>query len=110
MARPTDLTEPDLATWLGIPHGEPGMTSIMLDQLGLCLDAAVADLEARCDLPAAWPDNVRVACLMHAARLYKRKASPEGVAGFGEFGAVRVTKLDPDVERLVAPYLTFGFA
>lgn len=50
------------------------------------------------------PDAVHQACLVQASRLLKRRDSPEGVAGFGEFGVVRVTRVDADVEALLMPY------
>lgn len=60
---------------------------------------------------AAWgwasvPDPVKQATLVKAARLFKRKNSPEGVlGGFADFGAVRITnREDPDVMMLLAPY------
>lgn len=49
-----------------------------------------------------WSDRQRLAALMLAGRLYKRKASPEGVAGFGDLGVVRVLADDPDVSLLLA--------
>lgn len=53
---------------------------------------------------AAVPQNVFQACLIHASRIFKRKDSPEGVAGWGDFGAIRVGKTDPDVLDLLQPY------
>lgn len=56
---------------------------------------------------AAVPDAVVDACMIQAARLFRRKDTPDGIAGgFGnEFGAVRVSsRVDPDVEMLLAPY------
>jgi len=51
------------------------------------------------------PYAVRQACRIQAARLYRRHESPEGVLGGGDFGLVRVgSRLDPDVELLLAPY------
>lgn len=50
------------------------------------------------------PDPVREATLLKAVGLYKRRDAPFGVAGFGEFGAVRITRQDPDVAALLAPY------
>lgn len=58
-----------------------------------------------------WPEiptAVQQATLLQAARLYKRKDSPEGVAGSSEWGLVRVPNLDPDVKALLA-YLTTPF-
>lgn len=66
---------------------------------------------ATVQLTAAWgwatpPDAVVQAALIQAARIFKRRTSPEGVlGGFGEFGAVRVSaRMDPDVALLLQPY------
>lgn len=51
------------------------------------------------------PKAIETACIIQASRIFKRYDSPLGVAGFGDFGAVRVSRfLDPDVEQLVMPY------
>lgn len=52
----------------------------------------------------AVPDVVKYATLIEASRLFHRKDSPQGVAGFGEFGAVRNSRSDADVESLLAEY------
>lgn len=52
----------------------------------------------------AVPDAVKQACRIQVARIFKRADSPLGVAGFGEFGVVRLSRLDPDVVDLLAPY------
>lgn len=62
-----------------------------------------------------WPDvpaAVKAACRMQVARVFKRADSPLGVAGFGEFGVVRLSsRLDPDVQQMLAPYrIIAGFA
>lgn len=50
------------------------------------------------------PDDVHEACLLKAARLYKRRDSAMGVAGFGDMGVVRITARDSDVIELLGPY------
>jgi hypothetical protein len=51
------------------------------------------------------PKAIEVATIIQSTRIFKRYDSPLGVAGFGDFGAVRVSRfLDPDVEQLVMPY------
>lgn len=50
------------------------------------------------------PDDVHEACILKATSLFSRKDAPYGVAGFGEFGAVRITRKDPDVIDLLARY------
>ena len=53
----------------------------------------------------AIPEPIKQANILQASRIYKRAESPLGVAGFGDFGAVRVTRsLDPDVQQLVDPF------
>jgi hypothetical protein len=44
---------------------------------------------------------------MQCARVWKRKSSPEGVIANSEFGAIRVTRLDPDIERVLDPFANF---
>jgi hypothetical protein len=64
----------------------------------------------RVEITGVWgwpavPDTVHQACLIQASRVLKRRHSPEGVAGFGEFGLIRVTnRPDPDVMALLDPY------
>jgi hypothetical protein len=50
------------------------------------------------------PTDVKQACNIMAIRQFKRYDSPLGVAGFGDIGVVRVSRVDPDVESLLAPY------
>lgn len=50
---------------------------------------------------AAYPQKLRTAILLTAARLAKRSTSPEGVVGFGDLGIVRFLARDPDVEALI---------
>jgi hypothetical protein len=48
----------------------------------------------------ALPDSAHEACLLDAARLYRRRDSVDGTIGFGDMGVVRVGRTDADVERL----------
>lgn len=58
----------------------------------------------------AVPGAVKQACLLRAAMLYKRRDSPLGVAGFGDFGPVRITRRDPHVVELLTPYIRAALA
>lgn len=55
---------------------------------------------ARWGWPAV-PDEVVEAVLIAAQRLYRRKDSPEGIAGSSDFGPVRLSRIDPDYRRVV---------
>ena len=50
------------------------------------------------------PIQVTQACVLQAGRIFKRNDSFLGVAGFGDMGAVRVGKVDPDVAMLIRPF------
>jgi len=54
---------------------------------------------------AALPDAVKQACILLSMRQFKRFDSPLGVAGFGDIGVVRVSRVDPDVAALLEPYM-----
>lgn len=56
------------------------------------------------------PDDVVEAAILKAVSLFMRKDAPFGVAGFGEFGAVRITKRDPDVADLLSPFILAAVA
>lgn len=57
----------------------------------------------------ATPDDIKTAALIQASRLFKRKDSPEGVMGSAEWGAIRLSRRDPDVWNLIEPFVLPGF-
>jgi hypothetical protein len=110
-----------MATWPDIGETRQYIGEVNDDQMPIleqCLNAAVAYIGWRCDgnieedddYVDIVPDNVREATLELTSRLFRRRLSPEGIGGFGEFGAVRVTSVDPDIERLITPQRSWGFA
>jgi hypothetical protein len=56
------------------------------------------------------PEPISEASVLLANRRFMRRDSPEGVSGWGTEGAIRVSRFDPDIEDLVAPYVLPGFA
>ena len=53
---------------------------------------------------SAVPTAIKQATILLAQRQFKRYDSPLGVAGFGEIGVVRVSRIDPDVAAIIAPF------
>jgi hypothetical protein len=53
----------------------------------------------------AVPTEIRQATMLLAARYYKRFDSPLGVAGFGDLGAMRVSRTDPDIHAILQPFI-----
>lgn len=51
------------------------------------------------------PDTIVDACLLLAARLYRRAESPLGSVVVADFPALRIPQADPDVMALLAPYI-----
>lgn len=52
----------------------------------------------------AVPTAIKQATIMLAMRHFKRYDSPLGVMGMSDLGAVRVSRIDPDVDRLIQPF------
>ena len=53
---------------------------------------------------ASVPSDIEQACIILSQRQYKRYDSPLGVAGIGDIGIIRVSRIDPDVASILAPY------
>jgi len=54
------------------------------------------------------PSAVRQATILYSMRQFKRYDSPLGIAGFGDIGAMRVGRIDPDVEAMLSPFRRLG--
>jgi len=59
---------------------------------------------------AVVPPAIKQATILLAMRQFKRFDSPLGVAGFGDIGVMRVGRVDPDVEALIAPFKKMAIA
>lgn len=59
---------------------------------------------------ASTPTAIKQATVLLASRIFKRNDSPLGVAGFGDLGVVRVSRLDPDIDAMISPYKKIRFA
>lgn len=56
------------------------------------------------------PTAIKYATILLGARLFKRMDSPLGVAGIGDIGVIRVSRIDPDIDALIAPFKKPRFA
>jgi hypothetical protein len=113
------ITPSEVFEWLKVPNpGETrlaGMRDVVAAVEGLALvtmlPSAMYDLTGPVPVPlAASARNpaLNLGLIMQAARLDKRSASPEGVAGVNDFGVVRISRYDPDIETMLAPFLAAG--
>jgi hypothetical protein len=90
-----------------IARGEP-ITTVVVPSSSLGT-VDTLQVTAKWGWPAT-PADVELAARLQAARLYRRKDSPQGVIASPEFGGIRVSRFDPDVRALLAPYMPLGFA
>lgn len=95
----------------GVVNGQPGWPYWRIRAVGSRSFPVSTTGRPTVQVTARWgwatvPSPVREACLLQAARLFDRKNSPLGVAGFADLGAVTrlLAKLDPDVEFMLSPY------
>jgi len=74
---------------------------MFLRPIGLPYRTGLIRLTGTFGWPAV-PAAVHDACLLQVARLHQRRKSPEGVSGWNDYGAVRISsRLDPDVCELL---------
>lgn len=104
MSVPADLDQ--LRRRLGVKSTEQDAL------LSHCLDVASAWVEDRvyADPDGAYshrhPEVVE-AILLLASRLYARRNSPEGVAGWSDLGVVRILSSDPDIAALLEQHIDY---
>ena len=105
------------AEWLAYPlngigdSGEPWpVTKIRTaGQLLIPTDVTAGMPTVRVTARWGWPSvpqPVKQATLIVAAEIYKLREAPFGVAGFDQYGAVRIRSL-PQVERMLAAYTLY---
>ena len=102
----------DLRRRLNVRGAEPD------EQLQWVLDVATAWVDDRVyaepdQVPGERHPEVVEAILLLASRLYARRNTPEGVAGWPELGVVTVAENDPDLLSLLErheDYTRVGFA
>lgn len=117
-------TDADLAVAGGGPGSWAPLTGWEADTQNLTRGRPITELygatgwcsgTGRVQVTARWgwprvPDAISQAALLQATRLYARKNSPEGVLGSSEWGVSRVSRADPDVAALIAPYVITSIA
>lgn len=102
-ANGTYMYGPPSAVSMGEPIEWIGVTTSGLSSIDSI------QVTARWGYPST-PSQIELACRMLAARLYRRKDSPQGVITSADWGAVRVSRTDPDIHALLFPFITPGFA
>lgn len=101
MASWPTLTE--VRTFLRI-SADPKDDSVISTALAAAIDYGNRRLNYRYPIPpgddGTLPAAGHMACLEHAARLYKRRDTVDGTVAWGDMGALRIQRVDPDIEAL----------
>lgn len=98
----------------GVVDGEEGWPYSELHAIGGSRFPRSVDDRASVQVTAKWgwadvPAPVHQACLIIAAEAFKLKDAPFGVAGFGDYGVVRIRN-NPIAASKLAPYRTAAAA
>lgn len=97
------ITGDDVAEYLGLDAEENGAD---YEEFALAADVWI---KAYHTVPV--DDTVMVlAAKMLASRLAKRKSTPEGIGGIVDGSVYYVSRTDPDIAALLAPYRNSAFA
>ncbi len=101
------LSADDLRVHLGLDERQGDE-----DRLQTAIDAATEQVESytgRIWLRVTLPHAVKMACLLQAARLFKRQEAAFGIASVGTIdggqGMRLLSRMDPDAERLLSPHV-----
>lgn len=100
----------ELKNWIGEDLGANRNDEV----LAMLLETASRQIDTLCDREFSELDEVpaaiKLATLIQATRLMKRRDSPEGALGFADVGVIRLSGKDPDVAALLEPFkrLRFG--
>lgn len=87
----------DVKTWLGLTGTEQDAHTQTVVE---ATNAFVASLPVVAGLET-WPAHVRLAAIMLAGRLVRRRNSPSGVEALTDAGTSYVSRYDPDVARML---------
>ena len=85
------ITAAEVAAWLKLSAADDH-----LDTIVDAVNGMVTEWHGE-----TWPPGVALGAKMLAARLHKRRGSADGLAAFGDMGAVYVSRNDPDVALLL---------
>ncbi|WP_327180458.1 phage gp6-like head-tail connector protein (plasmid) [Streptomyces sp. NBC_01335] len=113
-AAPVLVEAGSASSWAAVPDYETGPDNALVRGRPITSLTAGSWPAGRVRVTARWgwpqvPDEIRQATLIQAARLYRRKDSPEGVAGSAEWGVMRLSRRDPDVWALIEHFILPGF-
>lgn len=99
------LPQEDVLAYLGMDDSDSEASSVSRARLAAAayVERNRPDLLTLVELTPTYLPTPEVfeGALLLTARLHARKASPTGLASYGEFGPAAVLRFDPDVERLL---------
>jgi len=106
MAEVTTLTH--VLTVLGVTDSEHVRQAYRSAEAAQAAGCRWSELDAT-GMPLFPPEDLIEAVVLRTARYLARRESPSGVIGVGEFGPVRISSIDRDIEELEAPYRVVRF-
>lgn len=98
------VTDAQALAWCGLETAD--MSATELELFAILLGAVTEHIADKYVVPS--PSTGDLAALMQLNRWWLRKDTPGGVIAFDELGAVRVTRLDPDVAAMLDPKVNFA--
>jgi hypothetical protein len=99
------ITSADVAAWLGTPF-DTGET-VLCDRVVAAVESRAAELYDL-DTPAR-DDECDLALILQAARIYRRRYTPDARSGDTDTGPVFVAQFDHDVDQMLIRRRRLGF-
>lgn len=93
------ISDQQVADWLGAPVADDHLKKVVT-AVNSYVDA-LPSIDRTGDEGREWAANTTLGAIMLAARLYKRRNSPNGVEAFSEIGTTYVSRYDSDIARML---------
>lgn len=94
------ITAQSVADWLGAPVADKHLEQVV-SAVNVYVDALPSIDRKSGEEGGGWAENTVLGATMLAARLYKRRNSPNGVEAFSEIGTTYVSRYDSDIARML---------
>lgn len=101
------VTAATVSKWSKLNNGLP-LTGDDLTLLELVITAVTAHIGDHYYLSDPMTESQELAIILQASRLWRRRDTPEGIIAFDEVGAIRVSRIDGDVQTLLTKKVVFA--
>ena len=92
------ITAADVTGWTDDLGSDPDALAVVVAAVNAWVDTLPASTLGP---GGGWPDYMTAGAVMLAARIYRRRNSPNGIESMTDLATTYVTRYDPDISRML---------